>query len=90
MEISEAIRALCGAPHLCAFRFPRPLLDVTPRGGVVDHSGPNPRVYTPKLQDYLAIDWQVMKKEDYAKMMAEIVAKQKAQIAGAGGGEGND
>ena len=74
MEFVEAIRALIGAPHLVAFRMPGPQLTISRGGMVVDHRGPKPRQFTGVLQDYVAIDWTVMKQADFVAMLHQLAA----------------
>ena len=81
MTIQEALHALVGAPHLVAFRLPGPQLTLTRRNRVLDHQGPRPRPFVGCFSDFVAIDWQVMKKEDFGKMMMQLVEAARAQRA---------
>ena len=85
MTIHDAVHALIGFPHLVAFRMPGPQLTLSRFMMVIDHQGPKPRRYVPSFSDLVSVDWQVMKKEDFAKLLQKMyneAMEQRAALAG--------
>lgn len=64
MTLAEALRALIGNPKLLAVLPPgppdQPALTMTPGNRILDVRNGKPRDYTPKLSDYLSIQWEVI------------------------------
>ena len=85
MTIYEAIHALVGFPHLCALRMPGPVLTLTPHNRVMDLQGPKPRRYVPSFRDLVGIDWQVMKIQDFVRLVNQ---QQEAAAAAAAADNG--
>jgi hypothetical protein len=64
MTLAEALRALIGNPKLLAVLPPgppdQPALTMTPGNRILDVRNGKPRDYTPKLSDYLSIQWEIV------------------------------
>lgn len=88
MQIQQALMSLVGAPHLTAFRVGGPLLTVTKQFQVVDNRGRIPRRFVGCFADFVAIDWQVMDKAEFAAAMLRA-REDRAKRAAQDGGEGN-
>ena len=88
MYIQQALTSLVGAPHLLAFRVGGPILTVTKRFQVVDSRGKIPRRFSGCLDDFLAIDWQVIERAQFAQILQKM-RDERAQRAAQDEGGGN-